>query len=106
MVKVLKQVGGYNTNVRAKNAIATLENFLYTADAELSTEHVPCWERDEHDHTVAISYRAQLQYLADARMLWEKMKDVRTTDVRMLHDGYMKLYQLQNPTIYRACGSP
>uniref|UniRef100_A0A914VEZ2 Uncharacterized protein n=1 Tax=Plectus sambesii TaxID=2011161 RepID=A0A914VEZ2_9BILA len=51
VVKVLKHVEGYNTYVRAKNAIATLENFLYTADAELSTEHVPCWERDEHNVT-------------------------------------------------------
>uniref|UniRef100_A0A914WDS8 UvrD-like helicase ATP-binding domain-containing protein n=1 Tax=Plectus sambesii TaxID=2011161 RepID=A0A914WDS8_9BILA len=34
----------------------------------------------------------------------QDLKDVRTTDVRMLHDGYMKLYQLENP-VRRACGN-
>uniref|UniRef100_A0A914X8J7 DNA helicase n=1 Tax=Plectus sambesii TaxID=2011161 RepID=A0A914X8J7_9BILA len=36
----------------------------------------------------------------------QDLKDARTTDVRMLHDGYMKLYHLEHPKILRACGNP
>ncbi len=38
-------------------------------------------------------------YVAEAEKIWEKMKDVRNTKIRMSHDGYLKLYQLRKPTI-------
>lgn len=34
-----------------------------------------------------------------ARVLWKKMKDVNDLSVPMLHDGYLKLYQLSKPIL-------
>lgn len=38
-------------------------------------------------------------YVVDAQFLWNKMKDLKCTNVKMSHDGYLKLYQLSHPKL-------
>jgi F-box protein, helicase, 18 len=70
--------------------VRTLENFMVSADAGISVEHVP--------PELALSDRQQ--FAGAARRLWEDMLDLRKT-TPLPHDGYLKLYQLAQPVLWR-----
>lgn len=65
-------------------------NFLTSKEREIGLPHlagvsVPSYQRD--------------QYIAHAKRAWAMMCDVHNNVVVIPHDGYLKLYQLSNPTI-------
>lgn len=93
--------GSYNnTMLIASVVLDTLIKYLYSANKEISSRHVHInsirletlfadWEKDQI-HQLVVLY---------AKKLWEKMIDVSSIDIGMLHDGYLKLYQLSQPDL-------
>lgn len=75
-------------NLYAGRVIETIKNFLVSADDELSAKHVSIGRSP-----VEVTHFVQRTLLDDARGIWSLMQDKRS-DVPMLHDGYLKLYQL------------
>ncbi|WKN20564.1 UvrD-helicase domain-containing protein [Azotobacter vinelandii] len=80
-----------------RDVLATLNNFMASADAEIGRGHFPRFR----DRTMLTS--AQERFLAQglgvARALWTRMKDLNDTGVQITHDGYLKLYQLSQPDL-------
>ncbi|XP_046839694.1 F-box DNA helicase 1-like isoform X2 [Xenia sp. Carnegie-2017] len=105
---VMNNLSEENANyLHAKRVVDTVSNFVSSSDEIVSCEHVP-W----HQFTTPASTakeRKQLEYfnsydykkkvVADAIDIWEKMTDPTNEDVRITHDGYLKLYQLSKPVI-------
>jgi hypothetical protein len=77
--------------LRAVQIIETVNNYLCSASAILTQEHIT-----DHPSLAAAEYP---DILSGARILWEKMKDLRCSSVRMPHDGYLKLFQLSKPQL-------
>ncbi|MFM0265509.1 UvrD-helicase domain-containing protein [Paraburkholderia sediminicola] len=69
--------------------IETIKAFLVSSDPAVSTQHIAIGkapvERNHFDPR---------RILADAQRIWGMMQDVKS-EVPMLHDGYLKLYQLK-----------
>ncbi|XP_072233654.1 F-box DNA helicase 1 isoform X2 [Leuresthes tenuis] len=89
--------GGFT---KAKVVATTLNTFMASADPGISTIHVPDF------YTVKDSFRELIDeddkwlFVQDAKMIWNKMKNVKEKSKHafyMTHDGYLKLWQLQNP---------
>ncbi|CAF4179279.1 unnamed protein product [Rotaria sp. Silwood2] len=74
--------------IRARFVYNTLNNFIASADPQITDEHV--------DNS---SSSSSSESTADARCIWAIMKNVRDTRILMTHDGYLKLYQLSKPQI-------
>ena len=70
--------------------VQTMENFMVSADDSIEISHVPA--------ELALSDRQQFA-LAGHR-LWNDMLDVDKS-TPMPHDGYLKLYQLSRPLLWR-----
>jgi F-box protein, helicase, 18 len=68
--------------------IETVKNFLVSADTELGMKHVSVGNAP-----VEVKYFNEQMLKADAERIWTLMKDLKS-EVPMLHDGYLKLYQL------------
>jgi hypothetical protein len=90
----------YNNNMVIASVIAdTLNRFLYSTDAEIKKKHLP----DGLDRAVSIlGLEAKVAapiIIALANRLWEKMIDIGDSSVGMLHDGYLKLFQLSKPKL-------
>lgn len=83
----------------AQFTIATLSNYLVSADAAVARRHVP--------HPAAAFYdRAGLplpDLVAAANRLGRLMCDGTDERIGMLHDGYLKRYQLSNPVLPYDC---
>lgn len=77
--------------LRAVQIIETVNNYLCSADPVLDARHI--------SHHPSISLAEHGDIVGGARILWERMKDLRCTSVRMPHDGYLKLFQLSNPVL-------
>lgn len=73
-------------------AIDTLSNFLYSHDDDISTDHVP----KRFAGGDGITKKAIVTYAAS---IWKYMIDKDDSTIGMLHDGYMKLWQLSNPQL-------
>ena len=74
--KEIGYYGSYNDNmVIASIVLETLTKFLYSPDKEIQI----------------ILYQAE--------RLWTKMIDTEDSTVPMIHDGYLKLFQLSNPVL-------
>lgn len=69
--------------------VSTIDRFIASADRTLLVDHVPP-EVPLAQHTLA---------LEQAIKLWEEVKNVDNTMLRMPHDGYLKLFQLSNPDL-------
>ncbi len=76
---------------KAKRALLALTQFM--ASAFMSFDAFI--EDDEHEHTRGA--------IRSAECLWKLMIDPANAEVPMLHDGYLKLYQLSNPRIHFDC---
>ena len=77
--------------------LATLNNYMASADAELGRPHFPRF-RDKAFLTSA-QERFLKQGLDMARVVWRRMVDLQDTGMLMPHDGYLKLYQLSKPDL-------
>lgn len=73
--------------------IETVKAFLVSADSEMLARHVSVG-----DAPVEIKHFDPSRILADAQQVWSLMRDIKT-DVPMLHDGYLKLYQLSGRSL-------
>ncbi|XP_007570903.1 F-box DNA helicase 1 [Poecilia formosa] len=89
--------GGYS---RAKVVATILNTFMASADQTIGPQHVP------YDYAICKGRRKiidpdeQQFFIAEAKGIWNKMKDVREKSKQayyMPHDGYLKLWQLRDP---------
>lgn len=77
----------------ATRVIETLQRFLCSPAAELSVEMVSMGKAP-----IESGFGTQ-QILDCATRLWGMMCDAQNAEVGMLHDGYLKLYQLSRPAL-------
>lgn len=88
-----RMVPSASQNLYSGRVIETLKNYLVSSDAEFNLGHVSIGssptERQHFDGNAV---------LAGARKVWEWMQDPKNA-VPMLHDGYLKQYQLTNPRL-------
>jgi len=82
--------------------LETLNRFLYSPDPEILPRHAA----PDYRRLSAIVQDGNLgddelrTMLAEgARQLWQRMRDSADTGVGMLHDGYLKLFQLSSPKL-------
>jgi hypothetical protein len=98
-----REIGYYgsqnDTLVIASVVLETLTKFLYATDTEIQAKHI------NQNYTrllkiLGLDENAVRQIIIiQARKLWAKMIDVQDGTVGMLHDGYLKLFQLSNPVL-------
>lgn len=75
----------------ASGALQTIQGWCSSLDERITAAHIPA----------DIAQRlADPGVLVDAaRELWTRMLDPRELDIRLPHDGYLKLFQLERPTL-------
>jgi F-box protein 18 (helicase) len=78
------------TAAMAELLVQTLDSYMVSADDSIAIEHVPA--------ELALSDRQQ--FAAAARRLWTDMLD-EARSTAMPHDGYLKVYQLTRPVLWR-----
>jgi F-box protein, helicase, 18 len=71
-------------------ALDTLKNYLNSSQRTILNQHVP---GIDHSHHAFIN---KVEVVELAKAIWKRMKDVDDREVGMSHDGYLKLYQLEN----------
>jgi F-box protein 18 (helicase) len=86
---VRKNISQYCSVGYARLVMKTLQNFIASADTSLCRKHVPSYKETQEN----------LQCIQDAKLLWSKMVDESNYSFRITHDGYLKLYQLERPTL-------
>ena len=83
----------------ARFAMDTLNQYLVSSDPRVTAHHIPV--------TARAFYRKNKTALPDlvtlANSLGRLMCDGSHPDIGMLHDGYLKLYQLSNPVLDYDC---
>ncbi|XP_044198576.1 F-box DNA helicase 1 isoform X1 [Thunnus albacares] len=82
--------GGFS---KSKVVTTTLNTFMASADETITTSHVPSNGVDPLEKQL---------FVRDAQHIWNKMKELVKTNTDayfMTHDGYLKLWQLQNPSL-------
>jgi F-box protein 18 (helicase) len=88
--EVCKALGKSISDRAVGKGLVTLQNFLVSADENISKEHVP---------TEGVKPASVDEIIQVAETLWRMMKDRSSNDVPLTHAGYMKLYQLQRPRL-------
>lgn len=73
-------------------SIDTLLNFLQSAEAEIKSRHVP-------QKALLLTGATKPAIVKNAKAIWEAMIDIEDSRIGMLHDGYLKLWQLSNPDL-------
>ncbi|KAG7234264.1 hypothetical protein INR49_004119 [Caranx melampygus] len=89
--------GGFT---KAKVVATTLNTFMASTDPTITTRHVPSSHVTHKNSRTEICEAEKRLFVHDAEMIWNKMKDYNETKndaYHMIHDGYLKLWQLQNP---------
>lgn len=79
-----------------KDVLQTLNHFLASIDEEILLGHTPIDKTPKELTEKELEYKKQL--VAKAKMIWGKMTDVNDP-FPMIHDGYLKLYQLSKPDL-------
>lgn len=79
---------------QAVQVLATVTNFLNSADHAVDDTHVP-GERGRGD----AAERERAGILDAARWLWKSMQDTNNAQVPIPHDGYLKLFAITRPTL-------
>ena len=83
----------------AKFSIDTLYNYLVSADPKVSHHHIPAMARGFYKKN-----KIPMPGLVDnANRLGRLMCDGSNPSIGMIHDGYLKLYQLSNPCLAYDC---
>jgi F-box protein 18 (helicase) len=83
--------------ITARLAIETLQNFLVSGEGRVHGGHLP-----GAAHAI---YRGKTlpDFVQMARELWIRMSDTQSEEIPMLHDGYLKLFQLSEPRLPFDC---
>ncbi|MBF0289354.1 MAG: UvrD-helicase domain-containing protein [SAR324 cluster bacterium] len=81
----------------AKFTLETLHRFLVSADPTLYSAHVPPLARLHYPP------ENMPDFVSSARTLWAKMTNELDKSVPMIHDGYLKMYQLSKPRLNFDC---
>ncbi|MFC1891172.1 UvrD-helicase domain-containing protein [Thermodesulfobacteriota bacterium] len=87
----IKSVLGLNDYLESRRTNETLANFLVSSDIKFSKKHLPRLSINETKETIF--------YIEMAAKLWVMMCDPNNMDIGMLHDGYLKLYQISEPQL-------
>lgn len=91
--RTLGRVPAETHNLYGGRVIETIKSFLISPDPEMTRKHVTLGdspaEKKHFDPGILLS---------DAQLVWSLMCDPGK-DMPMLHDGYLKLYQLSNPRL-------
>lgn len=77
-------------NLYGGRVIETVKNFIVSKDPAFAMKHVSIGKAP-----VEVKHFDEKAILADAAQIWQHMQDLKSP-VPMLHDGYLKLYQLSN----------
>ncbi|XP_063304357.1 F-box DNA helicase 1 [Pelobates fuscus] len=88
--------------VRAKLVAKTLGNFFASTDDSIENEHVPIWCVNTTGNRDLVKPEDQKFAVRMAEEIWGKMKylgETREHAYKMTHDGYLKLWQLQQPCL-------
>ncbi|XP_028410868.1 F-box DNA helicase 1-like [Dendronephthya gigantea] len=104
---IMDSLGDKSSNfLHAKRIVDTLTNFICSYDELVSSEHVPYKDISSQESD---GDRKKLEYfnsdeykkivVRDCKEIWERMSDPANRDVRITHDGYLKLYQLSKPAL-------
>ncbi|XP_033018594.1 F-box DNA helicase 1 [Lacerta agilis] len=99
---VLRHREGQSLYIRAKTVIETLSAFFASADESITTEHAPLWCKNNQGQLVSVQEAEKRIIVDEANQIWENMKKLepsRETAYKMTHDGYLKLWQLQKPSL-------
>ncbi|MDH0342030.1 UvrD-helicase domain-containing protein [Chromobacterium haemolyticum] len=88
LARSLNHIPAAAHNLYGGRVIETIKKYLVSADAEMSLHHVSIGNAP-----VEVKNFDARQILADAKNIWGQMQDLKT-EVPMLHDGYLKLYQI------------
>lgn len=83
----------------AKFTIETLKNYLASMDAKVSKSHIPCHAKAFYNQNGC----RMPDFISLANRLGKRMCDVSDDQIGMLHDCYLKLYQLSNPVLKYDC---
>uniref|UniRef100_A0A3B4GBP1 F-box DNA helicase 1 n=1 Tax=Pundamilia nyererei TaxID=303518 RepID=A0A3B4GBP1_9CICH len=89
--------GGFT---KAKVVMTTLNAFMASTDETITIRHVPNSRVTKNNFRKDIDHDEKLLVVRDAQRIWKKMKDLneKSKDAYyMTHDGYLKLWQLQDP---------
>jgi hypothetical protein len=84
-----------STIILANFAFETLKVFLASKDVDITPDHIP-------DSVVNFFYKDEKPVPALDEMatkIWESMQSLEEGTLPMVHDGYLKLYQLSGPVL-------
>lgn len=85
----LRDIPSAAHNLYGARVIETVKNYLVSGDVMLGSGHVSIGNAP-----VEVKHFDERAILADAQRIWSEMQ-IPTSDVPMLHDGYLKLYQVK-----------
>jgi len=92
--RTVNQIPKEAHNLYGGRVIETVKAFLVSGDPELLPKHVALGDSPSETR-----HMSSAQVLLDAKRTWEQMCNPESR-VPMLHDGYLKLYQLSNPRLH------
>uniref|UniRef100_A0A8C5SLF7 F-box DNA helicase 1 n=1 Tax=Laticauda laticaudata TaxID=8630 RepID=A0A8C5SLF7_LATLA len=99
---VLSNRQGQSPFIRGKTVVQTLTAFFASADVTITMEHTPIWCKNNRGQNVLVEECEKHIIVEEAKLIWSKMKTLGPTQEmahRMMHDGYLKLWQLQKPSL-------
>lgn len=95
---------GHGGFVNAKVVTQTLNNYWASTDQRVDTQHVPFEYKNTKGLREQPDEEAKRTFVSLAQNIWDQMVEMRTRRDRvynMTHDGYLKLWQLENPVLDR-----
>lgn len=84
----LRDIPGPAHNLYGARVIETVKNYLVSGDIEMGRSHVSIGNAP-----VEVKNFDERTILEDGKRIWSEMQST-SSDIPMLHDGYLKLYQL------------
>lgn len=79
------------TPLAATAALQAIQKWCGSLEVELGSEHLPV--------DVASRLPDPAGLVALARAVWKRMVDANEHEIRLTHDGYLKLYQMDRPVL-------
>jgi hypothetical protein len=75
----------------AAGALQTIQRWCGSLEPRIALEHVPA--------DVAARLTDPAALVRVAREVWQRMTDARERDIKLAHDGYLKLFQMERPSM-------
>lgn len=85
----LRDIPGPAHNLYGARVIETVKNYLVSGDMEMGSAHVSIGNAP-----VEVKNFDERTILEDAKRIWAEMQST-SSEIPMLHDGYLKLYQVK-----------